>query len=190
LLLSVGAGLYSSVQQCNQDASNIEEELTSTLLEIQGRETPMRSVLAASGNAANEKLVAELVGIENGADGHYGDPRFKDHMLVSLVNQYNRLLRRLEFPPELKYATDLGVDTQTIHPAIETLDITSITKAEAHAFTHNIDDDLKQVDIQLTWHELYAPVRRCSFALMYSIVSDSAEPWKLIRLVKRPSPSG
>jgi len=71
--------------------------------------------------------------------------------------------------------------------AIETLDIASIAKAEAHAFTHNIDDDLKQVNLQLTWHQVYAPVHRCSFALIYSIVSDSAEPWKLMRLVKRPS---
>jgi hypothetical protein len=81
--------------------------------------------------------------------------------------------------------------TYCIHPAIETLDIVSITKAEAHAFTHNIDDDLKQVNLQLTWHQVYAPVHRCSFALIYSIVSDSAEPWKLMRLVvkiKRKDP--
>jgi hypothetical protein len=98
LLLSVGAGFYSAVQQCNQHASDMEEQLTSTLLEIEGRETRLASLLAAD-NVDADKLIAALVAIENGAD--YGDPTFKDRTLVNLVNEYNRLLRRVQFPPSL-----------------------------------------------------------------------------------------
>jgi hypothetical protein len=189
LFLAVGAGFYSAVQRCNEDASAIEDQLTSTLLEIQDRETRMKLVLTAPGTVANDKLIAEqLVEIENGADGHYGDPSFKAHTLVSLVNQYNRLLRRVQFPPELTYATALGIDTKTAHPAIETLDI---TKADAHAFTQTVDEDLKQLKQQQDWHESHAPVRRCSVGtLTYSLLSDRAEPWRLIRLVKRSPPGG
>jgi hypothetical protein len=188
LLLSVGAGVYSSVRQCNQDASDVEDQLTATLMEIEGRETRIRSVLAADTVASN-MLVAELVQIESGADGHFGDPMFKDHTLVSLVNQYNRLIRRVQFPAELtNAAAGLAIDTQNIHPAIETL---NITKGEPHAFTHTIDVDLKQIDQQQEWHKLYGPVRRCSaLLLMYSIVSDSTEPWKLMRLIRRAQPGG
>jgi hypothetical protein len=188
VLLAVGAGFYSSVRQCNQDASDIEDQLTSTLLEIESRETRMNAVFNASAKVATDKLIGELVQIESGADGHYGDPRFKDQTLVSLVNQYNRLLRRVAFPQELPYPAGLNIDTQNIHPAIAILDVTG---GDARAFAQDIDSDLKQIKQQQDWYEAYAPVHRCSvFLMLQSTASDSSEPWKLIRLVKRPSAGG
>jgi hypothetical protein len=188
VLLAVGAGFYSSVRQCNQDATDVEDQLTSTLLEIESRETRMNAVFAASAKVASDKLIGELVQIESGADRHYGDPRFKDQTLVSLVNQYNRLLRRVIFPQGFPYPERLNIDTQSTHPAIEILDVTG---AEARAFAHDIDADLKQIEQQQDWHENYAPVHRCSvFLMINSVWSDSSEPWKLIRLVKRPSAGG
>jgi hypothetical protein len=187
VLLAVGAGFYSSVRQCNQDASDIEDQLTSTLLEIESRETRMNAVFVAA-KVASDKLIGELVQIESGANGHYGDPRFKDQTLVSLVNQYNRLLRRVAFPQGFPYPERLDIDTQSIQPAIEILDVTG---ADARAFAHDIDADLKQIKQQQDWHESYAPVHRCSvFLMIQSTASDSSEPWKLIRLVKRPSAGG
>jgi hypothetical protein len=188
VLLAVGAGFYSSVRQCNQDASDIEDQLTSTLLEIESRETRMNAVFAASAKVASGKLVSELVQIESGADGHYGDPRFKDQTLVNLVNQYDRLLRRVIFPQGFSDPESLNIDTQNVHPAIEILDVTG---ADARAFAHDVVSDLEQIKQQQDWHEAYAPVHRCSvFLIANSVVSDSSEPWKLIRLVKRPSAGG
>jgi hypothetical protein len=129
ILLAVGGGYYSAVRQCNQDASDVETRLTSTLLEISDREARMKSVLApvlAPDHAAPvEKLILEITQTESGVDGHYGDPAFKDYTLISLVNQYNRLLRRVQFSPD-QPSTDaiLNIDTQNTHPAIETLSIT------------------------------------------------------------------
>jgi hypothetical protein len=188
VLLAVGAGFYSSVRQCNQDASDIADQLTSTLLEIESRETRMNAVFVAPAKVASDKLIGELVQIESGGDGHYGDPRFKDQTLVSLVNQYNRLLRRVIFPQGFPYPERMKIDTQNVHPAIEILDVTG---AEARPFAHDIDADLKQIEQQQDWHENYAPVHRCSvFLMIQSTASDSSEPWKLIRLVKRPSAGG
>ena len=179
ILLAVGAGYYSAVRQCNQDASDINTQLTSVLLEIGDREERMKSMLAAD-NVSADSLAPELVDIENGAEGHYGDPTFKDHTLSSLVNQYNRLLRRVRFNPD-QPSDDavLDIDTKDTHPAIATL---KITKKDAHAFAHNIDQDLTQFEKQQTWHTAYGPVRLCS---VYKLASGS-EPWHLIGLVKRP----
>jgi hypothetical protein len=184
--LAVGAGYYSAVRQCNQDASDLETQLTSILLEVADREARMKLLLATD-KVPVETLRPELGLIENGADGHYGDPAFKDHSLVSLVNQYNRLLRRVTFPPACAQdqtakcvpVTDLGIDTRQLHPAIETVDI---TKAEARGFGPNVDQDLALVDKQQAWHKFYGPVRLCSIVTLL----HGSEPWKLIKLVPRP----
>ena len=184
-MLAVGAGYYSSVRQCNQDAADLETQLTSILLEIGAREARMKSVLVAN-KVPVEVLRPEPGLIENGADGHYGDPAFKDHSLVSLVNQYNRLLRRLQFPPacppdakdKCVPVTNLDIDTQLVHPAIQTL---NVTKAEALAFRPDVEKDLSLVDKQQAWHKFYGPVRLCSVRTLF----DGSQPWKLIELRAR-----
>jgi hypothetical protein len=98
------------------------------------------------------------------------------------VNQYNRLLRRLQFPAcprdQKCIATVLNIDTRVTHPAIETLDI---SKSEPHAFAHDIDSDLAQIDLQQDWHKSYGPVRLCEpWTLAFG-----SEPWHLIRLDER-----
>jgi len=193
LAASVGAGYYSAVQLCNTDASNLETQLTSTLLEVDARELRMKSLLGslADDKTHRERLAKELVAIENGAQGHYGDPAFTDHALVSLVGEYNRLLRRVQFPPELRCtlgcaANGLEIDIKELHPEVETLDV---TMKDPVVFSPKIDDDLNQIARQLAWHQFYAPIRRCSLQQMiYSTFSDSSEPWKLFRLVRRESP--
>jgi len=191
VLLSVGAGFYSEVQQCNQSASDMEEQLTSTLLEIEGRESRLKALLAADNvpDDATKKTYNEtFISIEGGRD--YGDPRFKDHTLVNLVDQYNRLLRRVQFPPDLPAELAnarsglAAIDTRKVHPALQALNFTS---ADVHTFADKIENDLAEVQRQQSWHKTYAPVRRCSAVqVIYSAVSDGAEPWQLIRLVKRP----
>ena len=186
LMLAVGNGIYSSVRQCNQDASDLETRLTSILLEISDREVRIRSLLASE-DAAVDKLPSELVQIETGADAHFGDPAFKDFSLVSLVNQYNRSLRRVTFPPACPAGTiprcltvtDLKIDTQKIHPAIQTLDVNG---EKAHAFRSDIDKDLVEVEKQQEWHKIYGPVRLCS---NLRAVFGASEPWKLIELRPR-----
>jgi hypothetical protein len=197
IMLSVGAGYYSTVRQCNQDASAMETQLTSTLLEIDSREEQMKSVLSPSISVADSQkppssngLNDELILIENGA--HYGDPQFKDHSLVSLVNQYNRLIRRVRFPKELKCyppefpkcaANGLVIDTKYIHPAIGSLKITGV-KTYA-IFADSIENDLREVAQQQDWHKLYGPVRLCSiFTLIWGW---GAEPWQLVKLIPRSS---
>jgi hypothetical protein len=184
VMLSVGAGYYSEVRQCNQDASDMEAQQTSTLLEIVGREERMRSVLAVD-KVSTDNLIPALTKIERGAEGYFDDPQFKDHSLVSLVNQYNRLIRRVQFPDDLKcaptakcVASGLDIDTQHVHPAIGTLDV---TRADAHAFARDIDGDLQQIAQQQQWHNLYGPVRLCSIRTLIF----ASEPWKLVRLVTR-----
>jgi hypothetical protein len=185
VLLTVGAGIYSSVHECNQDASNLEQQLTSILLEIEARETRIKSLLdvdtdkVAKDEKAYNNFVVTLVEIENG--DHYGDPAFKDYTLVSLVRQYNRLLRRIQFSADIpqKFSDGLrGIDTQSLHPKIQALDI---TKVDPHVFASNIDGDLNLIQIQEQWHKEYGPVRRCSiFTLLMG-----TEPWAIMRLVPR-----
>jgi hypothetical protein len=79
VVLSIGAGYYSEIRQCNQDASDMETQLTSTLLEITGREARMRSVLVADKVSA-DNLIMALALTESGAAGHFDDPLFKDHL--------------------------------------------------------------------------------------------------------------
>jgi hypothetical protein len=194
-LLTIGAGLYSLGKQCNQDASDLETQLTSTLLEIAGREARIKALLAA--NADNrQNVIAELPLIESGADGHFGDPTFKEHSLVNLVNQYNRLLRRVKFPAGLKCdalkcdsnltcdpkmacdPTILDIDTQVAHPEIESLNFTG---KDTETYAHTIDGDLTEVARQQAWHKFYGPSRLCS---LWTLVWGS-EPWRLISLVNR-----
>jgi hypothetical protein len=184
-MLAIYAGLYSAVRQCNQDASDIETQLTSTLLEIGDREARMRSLLAVGDRVPTDRLRTELVHIESSAEGYYGNPLFKEHSFVSLVDQYNRLLRRVQFPKELTCgpdekcaATGLDIDTQTKHPDIETLNITG---ADPRAFAADIASDKTKLDKQQDWHRDYGPVRLCApWKLAFG-----SEPWHLIRLDMR-----
>ena len=146
VVTSVGAGYYSAIRQCNQDATNMETQLTSILLEINGREARMKAALAADEDKMpSNALKRELASIESGAEGYYGDPLFKDYSLVSLSNQYNRLLRRVRFPEDCSTNPKCGgadkglmIDTQKTHPEIVTLQITG---AKANACARDIDDD-------------------------------------------------
>ena len=187
-MASVGAGYYSAVRQCNQDASDMETQLTSILLEISGREERMKSLLAVDedrlpGDTLNKERQTL---VESGAEGHYGDPIFKQHSLVSLVNQYNRLLRRVQFPDGFCPAQSgcagaekgLAIDTLSVHPAIEALQITG---SKASSYRQNIDKDLQEIARQQVWHTDYGPVRLCS----PSAIISADEPWKLILLKER-----
>ncbi len=191
IIASLWAGYYSAVRQCNQDASEMETQLTSILLEISVREERMMALLAVDEDKiAGDTLKKELTLVESGSDERYrrySDPTFKDHSLVSLVNQYNRLLRRVQFPdpfcpanPECVGATGgLDIDITSVHPAIEALQITG---AKANSFRQNIDKDLKEIARQQAWHEVYGPVRLCSFS---AAIKSTDEPWKLILLRER-----
>src|SRR5271166_5404014 len=129
----------------------------------------------------------ELIQIEDGADMHYGDPQFKDHSIVSLWNQYDRLLRRIQFPadlpPELSGAENgLAIEALNKHPAIEELQVTG---TKANSFAPDIDKDLHEIDRQQAWHHDYGPVHRCGFRTL----AFGNEPWKLIELEKREQPN-
>ena len=105
---------------------------------------------------------------------------------MDLVNQYNRLLRRVRFPDELcpkDSSADcvkdgLRVDTQNFHAVMATQKLTTAT---ANRFAHNVSDDLSQVALQLDWHKHDGPMRLCSF---WTLISTD-EPWQLIELKKR-----
>ena len=129
----------------------------------------------------------ELIQIEDGADMHYGDPQFKDHSIVSLWNQYDRLLRRIQFPadlpPELSGAENgLAIEALNKHPAIEELQVTG---TKANSFAPDIDKDLHEIDRQQAWHHDYGPVHRCGFRTL----AFGNEPWKLIELEKCEQPN-
>lgn len=186
-MLSVGAAVSSAVRQCDQDASDMETQLTSILLEIDGREQRMKALFATDPKkVTNDALITDLTQIESGADGHYNDPQFKDHSLVGLVSQYNRLLRRVRFPSgqdcsplQSCPATKLSIDTQEFtHPTIETL---GVSKADPRMFAQSIDTDLVEVKKQQDWHTTYGPEKLCSPVH----VMFNSTPWQLIRLVKR-----
>jgi hypothetical protein len=66
-MLAVGAGLHSSVRQCNQDASTLETQLTSILLEMSAREARTKWVPGAA-DVPVETLRPELVQIKGGAE--------------------------------------------------------------------------------------------------------------------------
>jgi hypothetical protein len=192
ILASIGAGWYSTIQQCNRDASDLETRLTSILLEVSGREERMKTILAEGAGDKNQLSVAgdsvysDLPLIESGAEGHVNDPAFKDHSLVDLVNQYNRLLRRVRFPdkfcPKDSSAdcakNGLLFDTQNVHAVIATQ---KLTAASANRFFQNVSDDLSKIAMQLDWHKQYGPVRLCSFLTLV----HTNEPWRLIELKKR-----
>jgi len=181
VMLALGAGYYSAVRQCNQDAADLETQMSSILLELSDREARMQSILAVVDKVPVEALVAELTQIEDGTDRHYGDPSFKDHSLVSLVNQYNRLLLRVQFPacdPPKPCPAVLAIDTQKIHPAIETLDV---TQTDVHGLSDDIRQDMEQIALQVAWHKTYGPEKLCSILTLMR----GAEPWKLIKLTDR-----
>ena len=184
-MLAIYAGLYSAVRQCNQDASDIE---TQTDLDFAGDRRPRGTdevVARGRRSCTTDRLRTELVHIESSAEGYYGNPLFKEHSFVSLVDQYNRLLRRVQFPKELTCgpdekcaATGLDIDTQTKHPDIETLNITG---ADPRAFAADIASDKTKLDKQQDWHRDYGPVRLCApWKLAFG-----SEPWHLIRLDMR-----
>jgi hypothetical protein len=187
VMASVGAGYYSAIRQCNQDASSMETQLTSILLEISSREERMKALLTGDEDKIpGDTLNKELTLVESGAEGHYGDPIFKQRSLVSLVNQYNRLLRRVRFPEGFCPTQSgcagaekgLAIDTLSVHPAIETLQITG---AKANSYRQYIDKDLQEIVRQQVWHRDYGPVRLCS----PSAIISADEPWKLILLKER-----
>jgi hypothetical protein len=189
---SIVANFYSAVQQCNQDASALETQLTSIMLEISGREERMKSLLSARANSlqqpsgnnneSNDALINELGLIEIGADSHFEDPLFKEHSLVQLVTQYNRLLRRVEFPQcdaDSKAPwcpAELSIDTRTTHPNIETGQFIG----QLDSVSKQIDNDLAQLDRQQGWHKQLGPVHLCSTWTLWT-----KEPWKLIGLQQR-----
>jgi hypothetical protein len=192
VVASIGAGYYSAIRQCNLDASNIETQLTSILLELSGREQRIKAIIAADRGDKDQlttsdgAVYSELRLIEIGADGRSDDPAFKDHSRVNLVDQYNRLIRRVKFPdgfcpadlPAKCADSGLQIDTQNVHAAIATL---QFTKAKANNFVQNINDDLQQVSLQQDWHIRYGPERLCS---LWTLISTD-EPWKLIGLKER-----
>ena len=190
VMASIWAGYYSAVRQCNQDATNMETQLTSILLEISDREERMRSLLAVDEDKLAGDINKELTLVESGTEGHNGDPAFIRHSLVSLVNQYNRLLRRVQFPegfcptqsPCAGAEKGLAIDTLNVHSAIEALQITG---AKANSYRQYIDKDLQDIARQLAWHRDYGPVRLCSY---YSAIISAEEPWKLILLKARKNP--
>jgi hypothetical protein len=200
IVASIGAGYYSAIRKCNQDASDMETQLTSILLEISGREERMKAMLDALEDkdqpVSREGVYSELPLIESGTDGRSGNPEFKDRSLLNLLNQYNRLLRRVQFPDgfcsaptgspptgSLKCANS-GFQTKPNglaangHAVIATL---QFTKAEPNTFVRNITDDLQEITLQQDWHEHYGPMHLCEF---WTLISTN-EPWKLIGLKER-----
>jgi hypothetical protein len=196
---SAVSSYYSAVQQCNKDADALETQLTSILIEISGREDRIKALLSVPVKSYFEKetgelhdessLNNELAAIEIGDDKHYEDPLFKDHSLVQLISQYNRLLRRIEFPPCVEDETKSGVksqswcpnsgldiDTKTMHPNIQTKRVFG----QLATVYSKVYQDLSQIDRQQNWHEQLGPVHMCS---EYSILTK--EPWKLISLQLR-----
>ena len=122
VMASLGAVYYSGIRQCNQDATEMETQLTSILLELSGREERIKAILlTGKHDAIGDELNGEVVEIEDGTDMHYGDPQFKDHSIVSLWDQYNRLLRRVQFTSAHSVEKGLAIGAHNKHSAIEEL---------------------------------------------------------------------
>jgi hypothetical protein len=121
----------------------------------------------------------ELSSIELGSQ--YKDPQYKDHSLVFLVNNYNRLFKRVDIPAGVIStcpASGLDIDTVVMHSKLESLNISERLPDNYYA---QIDEDLRKIKQQQICHEQFAPVRLCS---LRSLLTTN-EPWKLVRLQER-----